>query len=95
MIYSFLRGCEDEPLPNGQNPGEDITVWAQSCNYGDLCNVGDGLTELTPGSGNGGSFSGDVIIVPGKGSATSLKTPGFILLSLTLSVLFGIRQVLF
>ncbi|EFX89555.1 hypothetical protein DAPPUDRAFT_310546 [Daphnia pulex] len=49
-IFSFLRGCEDDPLPNGENNGEDIVVWAQSCNFADLCNVGDGLEEITPES---------------------------------------------
>lgn len=66
VIQSFLRGCEDNPLPNGENASPDMTVWAQSCNYGDLCNVGDGLTPLKPGSGNGGGggAEGPIVVLP-------------------------------
>ncbi|XP_057366674.1 uncharacterized protein LOC130687513 [Daphnia carinata] len=74
MIYSFLRGCEDEPLPNGENPGEDITVWAQSCNFADLCNVGDGLEEITPDNiGSSGGDNSNVIIVPASANALKIE----------------------
>ncbi|KAK4016490.1 uncharacterized protein LOC116925766 [Daphnia magna] len=87
MIYSFLRGCEDEPLPNGENPGEDITVWAQSCNFADLCNVGDGLNEITPDSiGSGGWDNSNILIVPA--SASALKTEKFFFVFATLLVVF-------
>ncbi|XP_046647045.1 uncharacterized protein LOC124337061 [Daphnia pulicaria] len=73
-IFSFLRGCEDEPLPNGENPGEDIVVWAQSCNFADLCNVGDGLEEITPESmAGGGGDNSNVIIVPASASSLMIE----------------------
>ncbi len=43
-------------------------MWAQSCDFADLCNVGDGLTAITPDNvGTGGGDSGNVIIVPSSG----------------------------
>ena len=63
VITVLYRGCEDVPLPDGANVDEDMTIWAQSCDW-DLCNLGDGLTEITPGGGGGGG-SDDIIVVPG------------------------------
>ena len=80
-IYSFLRGCEEDPLPNGENASEDITVWAQSCNFADLCNVGDGLSEITKDSinkGTGGN-SGNVIIIPAS-AANAIQVDFYTLL---------------
>ena len=68
-----MRGCEDNPFPNGPNgEGSDSILYAQSCNFDDLCNLGDGLSEIVPGGGVGGG-GGDIIIVPG--SSATLKTP--------------------
>lgn len=66
MVQSFIRGCEDDPLPNGEHPSSEVIVWAQSCNYEDLCNVGDGLSTLKPGSGggSGGGAEGPIIVIP-------------------------------
>lgn len=90
-IYSFLRGCEEEPLPNGENPGEDITVWAQSCNFADLCNVGEGLDEITPDSvASGGGDNSNVIIVPA--SASALKTEKFFMVFAILLTAFYRRH---
>ena len=71
MIQSFLRGCEDDPLPNGENASSDMIVWAQSCNYADLCNVGDGLSSLKPGNGVSGGAGGPVIVLPPSSSTGS------------------------
>jgi len=71
-ISSFYRGCEDDPLPDGENPSDEIDVWAQSCTW-DLCNTGDGLHKITPGGG-GDHDDDTVIVVPGTGSANSIRT---------------------
>lgn len=85
-----MRGCEEEPLPNGENPSADIVVWAQSCKFADLCNVGDGLSEITPDSvnnGNGGN-SGNVIIVPGSSSALNAQKHVFVFTILVIILSF-------
>jgi len=67
---SFLRGCEDNPLPNGENGGDSDTIlFAQSCNFDDLCNLGDGLSEIVPGGNGNGGDGGNIIIVPGSSAA--------------------------
>ena len=68
-----MRGCEEEPLVNGEHPGEDIVVWAQSCDFADLCNVGDGLTEITPESMASGGDNSNVIIVPASASSLTIE----------------------
>jgi len=65
-ISTFYRGCEDDPLPDGENDSPDLIVWAQSCTW-DLCNTGDGLHKITPGGG--GNDDDEVIVVPGSGTA--------------------------
>lgn len=85
-----MRGCEEEPLPNGENPSADITVWAQSCNFADLCNVGDGLSEITSDTvnqGSGGS-SGNVIIVRASSSSLNSGNPVFVFAVLLLTLSF-------
>jgi hypothetical protein len=78
---SFLRGCEDNPLPNGANGDSDTILFAQSCNFDDLCNLGDGLNEIVPGGDGNGGDGGNIIIVPGS-SATLQKPQTLVIVSL-------------
>ena len=67
-------------------------MWSQSCNFADLCNVGDGLSELTPDNvGTGGGGNGNVIIVPGSSSSVLSGDISFVV-TVLLIAFFCIHQ---